>query len=212
MRIAEYFRYFGGAADKLAGETLPIDKPDLFVYTRRVPIGVVAAVVPWNSQMFLSATKIAPALAADVLKAATPVGRLVAEAGIPDGVVNIVTGHAEPCGRALTTHPLVAKIACGPRAAATQCGGEQPRARRQIAVHRLRGRRPKFRRERLRSRHLRGNGAELCRRFSSLCSRVDCGRVPRSPHRNRRLHPSWRPHGRGHPDGPALQSMCTLRW
>ena len=128
--IAEYFRYFGGAADKLAGETLPIDKPDLFVYTRRVPIGVVAAVVPWNSQMFLSATKIAPALAAGnaiVLKAsehaAAPLlefGRLVAEAGIPDGVVNIVTGHAEPCGRALTTHPLVAKIAFtgGPQAAA----------------------------------------------------------------------------------------------
>ncbi|MEM9521880.1 MAG: aldehyde dehydrogenase [Actinomycetota bacterium] len=128
--IAEYFRYFGGAADKLSGETLPIDKPDLFVYTRREPVGVVAAVVPWNSQMFLSATKIAPALAAGnaiVLKAsehaAAPLlefGRLVAEAGIPAGVVNIVTGHAEPCGRALTTHPLVAKIAFtgGPEAAA----------------------------------------------------------------------------------------------
>ncbi|MEM8705000.1 MAG: aldehyde dehydrogenase [Actinomycetota bacterium] len=127
--IAEYFRYFGGAADKLSGETLPIDKPDLFVYTRREPIGVVAAVVPWNSQMFLSATTIAPALAAGnaiVLKAsehaAAPLlefGRLIAEAGIPDGVVNIVTGHAEPCGQTLTTHPLVAKIAFtgGPQAA-----------------------------------------------------------------------------------------------
>lgn len=119
--IAEYFRFFGGAADKVTGETLPIDKPDLFAFTSREPIGVVAAVVPWNSQMFLSATKIAPALAAGnaiVLKASehasAPLlafGKLVAQAGIPDGVVNIVTGHGEPCGRALTSHALVAKVA-----------------------------------------------------------------------------------------------------
>ena len=97
---------------------------------RREPLGVVAAVIPWNSQMFLSAVKIAPALAAGntiVLKASeeasTPLlafGKLVAEAGIPDGVVNIVTGHGEPCGRALTSHPLVARVAFtgGPKAAA----------------------------------------------------------------------------------------------
>ncbi len=119
--IAEYFRFFGGAADKVSGETLPIDKPDLFAFTSREPVGVVAAVVPWNSQMFLSATKIAPALAAGnaiVLKASehasAPLlefGKLVAQAGIPAGVVNIVTGHGEPCGRALTSHPLVAKVA-----------------------------------------------------------------------------------------------------
>jgi len=127
--IAEYYHFFAGAADKVAGETLPIDKPDLFVFTRREPVGVVAAVVPWNSQMFLSAVKIAPALAAGnaiVLKASehasAPLlafGDLVAEAGIPDGVVNIVTGHGEPCGRALTSHPMVARIAFtgGPEAA-----------------------------------------------------------------------------------------------
>ncbi|MGF1445342.1 MAG: aldehyde dehydrogenase [Pikeienuella sp.] len=128
--IAEFFRFYAGAADKLTGETLPIDKPDLFVFTRRDPVGVVAAVVPWNSQLFLSAVKIGPALAAGcaiVLKAsehaAAPLlafGRLIEAAGIPPGVVNIVTGHGEPCGRALTTHPLVARIAFtgGPAAAA----------------------------------------------------------------------------------------------
>lgn len=128
--IAEYYRFYGGAADKVSGETLPIDKPDLFVFTEREPVGVVAAVIPWNSQMFLSAVKIGPALAggcAIVLKASehapAPLlafGRLVAEAGIPDGVVNILTGHGEPCGRALTSHPRVAKIAFtgGPAAAA----------------------------------------------------------------------------------------------
>ena len=127
--IAEYLHFYAGAADKIHGETLPIDKPDMFVFTNREPIGVVAAVVPWNSQMFLSAVKIGPALAAGntiVLKASehasAPLlefGKLVAEAGIPDGVVNIVTGHADPCGQTLTTHPLVAKIAFtgGPEAA-----------------------------------------------------------------------------------------------
>ena len=127
--IAEYLHFFAGAADKINGETLPIDKPDMFVFTAREPVGVVAAVIPWNSQIFLSAVKIGPALAAGntiVLKASehasAPLlefGRLAAEAGIPDGVINIVTGHAEPCGQALTTHPLVAKIAFtgGPHAA-----------------------------------------------------------------------------------------------
>ncbi len=127
--IAEYFHFYAGAADKIHGETLPIDKPDMFVFTHREPVGVVAAVIPWNSQMFLTSVKVGPALAAGntiVLKASehasAPLlefGKLVAEAGIPDGVVNIVTGGAEPCGRALTSHPLVARIAFtgGPAAA-----------------------------------------------------------------------------------------------
>ncbi len=127
--IAEYLQFYAGAADKISGETLPIDKPDMFVFTQREPVGVVAAVVPWNSQMFLSAVKIGPALAAGctiVLKASehasAPLltfGKLVAQAGIPDGVVNIVTGHANPCGQTLTTHPLVSKVAFtgGPEAA-----------------------------------------------------------------------------------------------
>ncbi len=127
--IAEFFHFYAGAADKIAGETLPIDKPDLFVFTRREPVGVVAGVVPWNSQLFLSAVKIAPALAAGnaiVLKASEHASaamldfaRLVEEADIPPGVVNILTGFGEPCGRALTSHPLVAKVAFtgGPEAA-----------------------------------------------------------------------------------------------
>ena len=128
--IAEYLHFFGGAADKISGDTFPIDKPDMFVFSEREPLGVVAAVIPWNSQMFLMATKLGPALAAGntlVLKASehasTPLlefGRLVEQAGIPPGVVNIVTGHANPCGRALTSHPLVARVAFtgGPAAAA----------------------------------------------------------------------------------------------
>lgn len=119
--IAEYLHFFAGAADKIHGDTLPIDKPDMFVFTDREPLGVIAAVVPWNSQMFLSATKIGPALAAGntiVLKASehasTPLlefGKLIEQAEIPPGVVNIITGHGEPCGRALTSHPDVARVA-----------------------------------------------------------------------------------------------------
>lgn len=119
--IAEFLHFYGGAADKISGQTLPIDKPDMFVFTNREPLGVIAAVVPWNSQLFLSAVKIGPALAAGnaiVLKASehasAPLlefGQLIERAGIPDGVVNIVTGHGEPCGRALTSHPMVARVA-----------------------------------------------------------------------------------------------------
>ena len=127
--ISEFFHFFAGCADKIHGETLPIDKPDMFVFTNREPLGVIAAVVPWNSQLFLSAVKIGPALATGntiVLKASEfasaamlEFGSLIAEAGIPDGVVNIVTGHGDPCGRVLTSHPLVARISFtgGPNAA-----------------------------------------------------------------------------------------------
>ena len=127
--IAEFFHFYAGCADKISGETLPIDKPDLFVFTRREPLGVVAAIVPWNSQLFLVAVKIGPALAAGntvVLKASEHAsaamlefGELMEQAGFPPGVVNIVTGHGEPCGKALTSHPLVARISFtgGPGAA-----------------------------------------------------------------------------------------------
>jgi acyl-CoA reductase-like NAD-dependent aldehyde dehydrogenase len=119
--VAEYYRYFAGLADKLLGAHLPIDKPDMEVWLRREPIGVVAAVVPWNSQLFLAAVKLAPALAAGctvVLKASedgpAPLlefARLVQEAGFPAGVVNVITGFGQDCGSVLTAHPLVSRIA-----------------------------------------------------------------------------------------------------
>jgi acyl-CoA reductase-like NAD-dependent aldehyde dehydrogenase len=127
--IAEFFHFFAGCADKISGETLPIDKPDMFAFTKREPLGVIAAVVPWNSQLFLVAVKIGPALAAGntvVVKASEHAsaamlefGKLIEAAGIPPGVVNIVTGHGEPCGRALTGHRLVARVSFtgGPSAA-----------------------------------------------------------------------------------------------
>ena len=119
--IAEYLRYYAGAADKLHGDTLPIDKADMFVFTQREPLGVIAAIIPWNSQMFLSATKIGPALATGntiILKASEHASapllafaKLVKDSGIPDGVINIISGYGDPCGERLTTHPKIARIA-----------------------------------------------------------------------------------------------------
>jgi len=119
--VADYYRYYGGLADKIQGATLPIDKPDMHVFTTREPIGVVAAVVPWNAEMFLTATKVGPALAAGntiVIKASEEApapllefAELVDAAGFPPGVVNIITGFGEPCGRALTSHPQVSRVA-----------------------------------------------------------------------------------------------------
>jgi (Z)-2-((N-methylformamido)methylene)-5-hydroxybutyrolactone dehydrogenase len=118
--VAEFFHFYAGAADKVMGQTLPIDKPDMWAMTIREPLGVVAAVVPWNSQLFLAAVKIGPALAAGntvVLKASefasAPMlefAKLFEEADFPPGVFNVVTGHGEPCGRVLTSHPLVQRI------------------------------------------------------------------------------------------------------
>jgi aldehyde dehydrogenase (NAD+) len=115
--VADYYYYFAGLADKIQGATLPIDKPDMHVFTKRVPIGVVAAVVPWNAQMFLTATKLGPALAAGntvVLKASEQApapmfefAKIVEQAGFPPGVVNVITGM----GELLTSHPDVARVA-----------------------------------------------------------------------------------------------------
>ncbi|WP_376704406.1 aldehyde dehydrogenase [Mesorhizobium sp. ISC25] len=119
--VGDYYRYYGGLADKHEGSFVPIDKADMEVTIRPEPIGVVAAIVPWNSQLFLSAVKLGPALAAGctiVLKASedgpAPLlafAELVHEAGFPAGTVNILTGFGHDCGHRLTSHPLVARIA-----------------------------------------------------------------------------------------------------
>ncbi|UWQ81631.1 aldehyde dehydrogenase (plasmid) [Leisingera sp. S132] len=118
--VAEYYRYYAGLADKIEGAHLPIDKPDMEVWLRREPVGVVAAIVPWNSQLFLSAVKIGPALAAGctvVLKASeegpAPMlefARIFDQAGFPPGVLNVITGGPE-AGAALTSHGKVAHVA-----------------------------------------------------------------------------------------------------
>lgn len=124
---AEQFRYFAGFCTKILGTTIPTSigyQPEgrkIFAYTTREPVGVVAAIVPWNSPMLMAAMKLAPALAAGctvVLKPAEEtsltalrLGELMLEAGLPDGVVNIVTGFGETVGAALAAHRDVDKVA-----------------------------------------------------------------------------------------------------
>src|SRR5262245_14477965 len=119
--LPEWYYYFAGRADKNQGSVIPADKANCLVYTRHEPVGVVAAIVPWNSPLLLLTWKLAPALAAGctvVVKPSdyTPVStlvlaELVGEAGFPPGVVNVVTGWGPTVGKALTSHPGVDKIA-----------------------------------------------------------------------------------------------------
>jgi len=115
---ADLFRYFGGLASELKGETVPLGE-HVLSYTRREPIGVVGAIIPWNSPVVLGAMKIAMALAAGntlVLKAAedAPLAVLAMAAicaeHLPPGVLNVLTGFGEECGAALAQHPLVRKL------------------------------------------------------------------------------------------------------
>jgi acyl-CoA reductase-like NAD-dependent aldehyde dehydrogenase len=127
--MPQFFYYYAGLADKISGETLPIDKNDLFVYTKKEAVGVVAAITPWNSPLYLTFLKLAPALAAGntiVIKPSEYTSasllefvKLTQQAGIPDGVINIVTGFGNEVGDALTTHRNVSKVAFtgGPEAA-----------------------------------------------------------------------------------------------
>jgi len=119
--IAEFYYYYAGLADKIEGSTLPIDKPDMQVFTTREPVGVVAAVIPWNSQQLLSAIKLAPALAMGntiIIKASetapTPLlelAKLIDKVGLPKGVVNIIAGFADECSKVLTSHKKINRIA-----------------------------------------------------------------------------------------------------
>ena len=119
--LAEWYRYFGGLADKVEGAVLPSDKPGIFNFTRHEPLGVVAMITAWNSPLLLLAWKLAPALAAGNTAVVKPSEftsasslefmELIKEAGIPDGVVNCITGMGLEAGAPLVDHPDVAKVA-----------------------------------------------------------------------------------------------------
>jgi aldehyde dehydrogenase (NAD+) len=117
---AECFEYYAGWADKIMGETIPV-KGNYLTYTLREPLGVVAAIVPWNFPLLLAAWKVAPALACGnvvILKPAsqTPLtaialGEIAVEVGLPPGVLNIITGPGSSVGQAIVEHPGIDKIA-----------------------------------------------------------------------------------------------------
>jgi len=119
--LAEWYRYYGGLADKIEGAVIPSDKPDVFNFTRYEPLGVIGMITPWNSPLLLLAWKLAPALAAGNCAVIKPSEftsastlefmRLIEEAGFAPGVVNTVTGFGVDTGAPLVEHPDVAKIA-----------------------------------------------------------------------------------------------------
>jgi aldehyde dehydrogenase (NAD+)/betaine-aldehyde dehydrogenase len=133
--IVDCFEFYAGAATKNYGSTLPSPMPGYVAYTVREPVGVVGAIIPWNFPLLLASWKVAPALAAGctiVLKPApsTPLtaielGKIALEAGLPEGVLNVLTGSAPDLGQALVEHPGIDKIAftgstaTGKRVAAT---------------------------------------------------------------------------------------------
>jgi betaine-aldehyde dehydrogenase len=115
---ADIFRYFGGLGSELKGETIPLGE-HVLSYTRREPLGVVGAIIPWNAPVMLAALKIAPALCAGntmVLKAAedAPLGVLlmaeICQEFLPTGVLNVLTGYGEECGGPLANHPGIRKL------------------------------------------------------------------------------------------------------
>jgi len=119
--LPRWFEYYGGLADKIEGAVPPIDKPGMFAFTRYEPLGVVAAITPWNSPLLLLAWKIAPALAAGNTLVIKPseftsastleLMQLFEQLEFPPGVINVVTGFGEEVGAPLVCHPGVAKIA-----------------------------------------------------------------------------------------------------
>ncbi|HKU68397.1 MAG TPA: aldehyde dehydrogenase family protein [Candidatus Baltobacteraceae bacterium] len=133
--IVDCFEFYAGAATKNYGSTLPAPMPGYLAYTVREPVGVVGAIVPWNFPLLLASWKVAPALAAGctiVLKPApsTPLtaielGKIALEAGLPEGVLNVLTGSTTDLGQAIVEHPGIDKIAftgstaTGKRVAAT---------------------------------------------------------------------------------------------
>jgi aldehyde dehydrogenase (NAD+) len=119
--VAQWFYYYAGLADKVGGDVVPINKKDVFNYTRYEPFGVVVAITPWNSPLALTTWKMAPALAAGNTIVIKPseftsasileLARLATEAGFPPGVVNVVTGFGHEVGDPLVRHPLTQKVA-----------------------------------------------------------------------------------------------------
>ncbi|NMN93886.1 aldehyde dehydrogenase [Antrihabitans stalactiti] len=119
--LTSWFHYYSGLADKVEGRQIPVPNPNYLVYTRKEPVGVVAAITPWNSPLLLLVWKLAPALAAGCTMVVKPsehasastvaLAELFDEAGFPPGVLNVVTSQSPEVGAALAGHPGVDKVA-----------------------------------------------------------------------------------------------------
>jgi len=143
--LPAWFRYYGGLADKVEGTVPPIDKAGMFAYTRREPVGVVAILTPWNSPLMLLSWKLAPALAAGCTVVVKPseftsastveLAELCSQAGLPDGVFNVVTGFGPQVGAPLVSHPGVSKVSfTGSEATGSKIGESAGRDFKHVAL------------------------------------------------------------------------------
>ncbi len=139
-----FLRHFSGWAERIVGEVIPVRQPDMLCYTRREPVGVCGQIIPWNFPMLMAAWKLGPALAAGctvILKPAeqTPLsalrlGELALEAGIPAGVINVLTGDGST-GAALVDHPGIDKVAfTGSTEVGREIGAKAGRALKRVTL------------------------------------------------------------------------------
>jgi len=191
--IPEWFYYFSGLADKLEGSTIPVDKPNFLVYTRREPAGVVAAIVPWNSPLLLLCWKLAPALAAGCTMVAKPsdyspasaveLAALMDEAGFPPGVFNVVTG-------------------LGGQGRGGQHHRRSPGTGRQVRAPGVRRRRPGRGLQRGAGRGVRRHRADLHGRVPAAGQPERARRAGRADRGAGPVDPAGRPQGGRDRDGP----------
>ena len=227
--VQDWLYYFGGLADKIEGRVVPLDRTSVLNYTMQEPLGVVAAIVPWNSPTFLTIMTVGPALAAGntiVIKpsevtsaSAFELARLAEQAGIPRGVINVVTG-ARAAGEALVAaSPGREDFVHGQRrgGARNRRPGRQTadrlhaRTRRQKSEHRVR-------RCRYRPGRSRCAGWDFCRRGPNLRGGLT-GVFPEgnlrpaggAAGRSRENHPARRSPEGGNPDGPGRNRRTALQ-
>ena len=220
--LGTWYTYFSGLADKLEGNTVPAVAPQpYFGYTTREPVGVVGAITPWNSPLLLLTMKLAPLLAAGCTCVAKPsehspastvaFAEVLAEAGLPPGVLNVVTGWDRATGEALAAHRGIDKVAftgstaTGVKVAQSavrnvnkitlELGGKSP----QVVFA---GRRPRRRRERPGRRRLRGDRPDLHGGLTPDRARVGQGRADRQGRRAGECDQAGRPHRGRDRDGP----------
>jgi aldehyde dehydrogenase (NAD+) len=142
---ADWFRYYGGLADKTEGAVIPTGRPNMFTFTRHEPLGIVALITPWNSPLLLLTHKLATALAAGNAAIIKPseftsastleFAELIEAAGLPAGLVNVVTGLGDEAGAALVSHPAIAKVAfTGSELAGQKINEAAARSFKQVAL------------------------------------------------------------------------------
>ena len=217
--VGDYFHYYAGLADKVRSDVIPTDKEGVFAYTRYEPKGVVAIITPWNSPLTLTSWKLAPALAAGCTAVVKPseftsasmieLAALATDAGLPPGVVNVVTGYrrrgrraaGQPCGcRPYRLHRRRGRRPQDLRAGRAGPQDGHARARREITQHRVRRRRPRPGGQRRRLGYLRRDRSKLPGGLASAGPGQDPRRVRRAADR---LHPR--------PRSSAIRPTCPRR-